>query len=87
MKDKRREKLKEVRRQNKTKEENQIKFVCSDCGTEELIPEGVVRTFDIYDDGDIAEPPRFRCENCGGSMVPEDYTGVDGIRYTIDDYR
>ncbi len=54
---------------------------------EELAPKEVVRTFDIYDDGDIAEPPRFQCENCGGSMVPEDFTGVDGVHYTINDYR
>lgn len=87
MKDRRRAKQKEARRQNKVKEEKQIKFICLDCEIEELILEGVVRTFDIYDDGDIAEPPRFRCENCGGSMVPEDYTGIDRIHYTIDDYR
>ena len=87
MKDRRRAKQKEARRQTKGKEEKQIKFICLDCEIEELILEGVVRTFDIYDDGDIAEPPRFRCENCGGSMVPEDYTGIDGIHYTIDDYR
>lgn len=87
MKDKRRAKLKEVRRQTKARKENQIKFICLDCGIEELIPEEVVRTFDIYDDGDIAEPPRFQCENCGGSMVPENYTGVDGVHYTINDYR
>ena len=87
MKDRRRAKQKEARRQTKVKEEKQIKFICLDCEIEELILEGVVRTFDIYDDGDIAEPPRFRCENCEGSMVPEDYTGVDGIHYTIDDYR
>jgi DNA-directed RNA polymerase subunit RPC12/RpoP len=87
MKDKRRARLKKVRRENKDKEERQIKYICLDCGMEELIPEGVVQTFDMYDDGDIAEPPRFQCENCGGSMVPEDYTGVDGVHYTINNYR
>ena len=54
---------------------------------EELIPEGVVETFDIYDDGDIVEPPRFRCESYIGPMVPEGYTGVDGVHCTINDYR
>lgn len=87
MKDKRRAKLKEERRQRKIKEEKQINFICLECNTEELIPEDVVRAFDINDDGDIEEPPRFRCENCGGSMVPEDYTGIDGIHYTIENYR
>lgn len=87
IRDKRRAKLKEQRRQSKIKEEKQVKFICLDCNIEEMIPEDVVITFDINDDGDIAEPPRFRCEKCGGSMVPEDYTGVDGIHYTIDDYR
>lgn len=87
MKDKRRAKLKAEKREKKDKEEKQIKFVCLDCGIEELIPEGVVQTFDICDEGDISEPPRFRCEECGGSMVPEDYTGVDGVHYTINNYR
>lgn len=87
MKDKRRAKVKEGRKQARVKEEKQIKYVCLDCGMEELIPEGVVQTFDIYDEGDISEPPRFRCEECGGSMVPEDYTGVDGVHYTINNYQ
>jgi len=87
IKDKRRAKIKREKRQIKIKNKKQIKYICLECNIEELIPEDIVRAFDINDDGDITEPPRFRCENCGGPMVPEDYTGVDGIHYTIDDYR
>ncbi|HHY78730.1 MAG TPA: hypothetical protein GX498_09565, partial [Clostridiales bacterium] len=71
----------------KEKVKREVKYICLECNTEELIPEDIVRIFDISDDGDIEEPPCFRCENCGVPMVPEDYTGVDGIHYTIDDYR
>ena len=37
--------------------------------------------FDIMDDGDIAEPPTFNCEKCGGIMKPKKYEGVHGITY------
>lgn len=84
MKDKRRAKLKAEKRQTKTHEEKQIKYICQDCGIEENIPKSVVMTFDVLDDGDIKEPPRFICEECGGPMVPEDYTGIDGVHYTIE---
>lgn len=71
----------------KIEKERQVKFICLECGTEENIPRNVVVELDELDDGDNSEPPRFQCENCGGPMIPEDYTGVAGIRYTFTSYK
>jgi predicted nucleic acid-binding Zn ribbon protein len=78
-KDKIRAKLKQKRRQEK--QNKIVKYICIDCGIEEDIPENVVKHFDIVDIGDISEPPRFSCEECGGEMRPIKYTSVHGIEY------
>lgn len=82
-KDKIRAKLKQKKRLEK--QNTAVKYVCLDCGIEEDIPESVVQHFDIVDTGDISEPPRFFCEECGGEMRPVKYTGVHGIQYNISD--
>ncbi|WP_139905282.1 hypothetical protein [Clostridium thermarum] len=83
VKDKQRAKLKAVKRKEKkqNKVNDGILYICTNCGTEELIPENIVQYFDIVDDGDINEPPTFSCESCGGIMRPAKYEGVHGITY------
>ena len=79
--------VKKVKRNNKKqfkKQEKQILFKCSGCGTEELIPENVVNYFDTFDDGDTSVPPRFTCEECCELMEPVEYEGVHGITYKIE---
>jgi hypothetical protein len=41
------------------------------------------------DEGDLAVPPQFSCEKCGGEMYPEYYEGegVYGQVYRIEDVR
>jgi DNA-directed RNA polymerase subunit M/transcription elongation factor TFIIS len=80
IKDKQRAKFKAENDKSKEAEKS-IQYVCTECGEEELIPEGVVEYFDIMDDGDIAEPPTFSCEKCGAIMKPKKYEGVHGITY------
>ena len=48
----------------------QVRYHCSQCNTHEDIPADVVNFFDVMDRGDPSVPPRFRCENCGGVMLP-----------------
>ena len=62
-----------------------IKYVCLNCKIEENIPADVVEQFDIMDDGDTSVPPRFSCESCGGEMYPEDYQGIHGEHYKLDE--
>ncbi len=45
-------------------------YHCIQCGVKEDIPQGVVDFFDEMDLGDPSVPPRFRCEKCGGVMLP-----------------
>jgi hypothetical protein len=40
------------------------------CQCKEDIPRDVVDFFHAMDPGDPDVPPRFRCENCGGVMLP-----------------
>jgi hypothetical protein len=40
------------------------------CQCKEDIPRDVVDFFDAMDPGDPCVPPRFRCESCGGVMLP-----------------
>ena len=77
---KRKKKSEVVESMPKGREKNpmQIKYICTDCGVEEMIPLNVVRTFDELDQSDINEPPQFDCENCGGLMRPERYISVFG---------
>ena len=58
-----------------------VRFICLQCNIEEDIPQEVVEYCDAMDDGDVAVPPRFSCENCGGEMIPKKYKGVHGINY------
>lgn len=48
---------------------------------------GVVRDFDMMDDGDPTVPPQFSCEKCGGETYPEYYRGVHGYEYSMTDVR
>ncbi len=82
-KDKQRARLKSKRDLEK-RENDSILFICAECSVEEMIPKSVVRQFDIMDDGDISEPPRFTCEKCNGLMYPQNYEGVHGITYSVD---
>lgn len=47
----------------------------------ENIPRDVVEQLDFMDGGDPMDPPRFRCEQCAGAMVPIYYQGLQGITY------
>lgn len=82
-KDKQRAKMK-ARKQAEKRKNSDILYICTECDEQELIPEDVVKHFDIMDNGDISEPPRFTCEKCGGLMYPEKYKGVHGITYSVD---
>lgn len=81
-KDKQRAKLKAKRDQEK-RAKNNINYICTECGIEELIPKSVVMEFDLMDGGDTSEPPRFTCEKCSGLMYPQNYEGVHGITYSV----
>jgi predicted RNA-binding Zn-ribbon protein involved in translation (DUF1610 family) len=48
----------------------QVSYVCPQCEIKEDIPADVVNLFDIIDPGDPSVSPRFRCEECGGAMLP-----------------
>ena len=48
----------------------QVSYRCCQCNTHEDIPADVVNFFDVMDPGDPSVPPRFRCEKCGGEMLP-----------------
>ena len=75
-------KIRERKQKEKEKEmPDGILYVCTECKTQEYIPEDVVIHFDLMDDGDINEPPTFSCENCGAIMRPKKYEGVHGITY------
>lgn len=82
-KDKQRAKLK-AKRELEKRENDSILYICSECSEKEMIPKSVVTQFDIMDDGDISEPPRFTCEKCNGLMYPQEYEGVHGITYSVD---
>lgn len=47
----------------------------------ENIPRDVVEQLDFMDGGDPMDPPRFRCEQCAGEMVPVYYQSLQGITY------
>ena len=83
-KDKIRAKIR-AKKQLEKKEKENILYICTECKEKELIPENVVMQFDIMDDGDTSEPPRFTCEKCGGLMYPEKYEGVHGITYCVEE--
>lgn len=82
-KDKIRAKIK-AKKQLEKKEKNNVLYICTECEKKELIPKNVVMQFDIMDNGDTSEPPRFTCEKCGGLMYPQKYEGVHGITYCVD---
>ena len=48
----------------------QVSYRCCQCNRHEDIPADVVNFFDVMDPGDPSVPPRFRCEKCGGEMLP-----------------
>jgi hypothetical protein len=64
-----------------------VNYVCLQCNEEEKIPLGVVKQFDMMDDGDPTVPPQFACAKCGGGMYPEYYKGIHGFEYKISDMR
>lgn len=67
------------------KYEGDVLYICTQCGERELIPEEVVMHFDLMDQGDISEPPRFTCEKCGGIMNPKIYEGIHNVTYTFEE--
>jgi hypothetical protein len=83
MKDKRRAKLKALRKAEKKKEKENVNFRCVECGLEEMIPREVVEEFDLIDGGDLSVPPRFNCTQCPGQMEPIYYKSVHGITYEL----
>lgn len=58
-----------------------VEFICRICKVTENIPRDVVEQLDFMDGGDPMDPPRFRCEQCAGAMVPVYYQGLQGITY------
>ncbi|EQB88361.1 hypothetical protein J2Z44_004296 [Clostridium punense] len=89
VKDKQRAKLKAKKKsqvlQELRKNEDDVLYICTECGEQELIPEEVVMHFDLLDQGDIGEPPAFYCEKCSGIMKPKFYEGVHNITYTYEE--
>jgi len=79
--DKRRAKLKAVRRETREKEKSQVLYRCLGCGREENIPREVVEGYDSNDFGDLSVPPRFSCTECLEQMEPVFYKSVHGITY------
>jgi len=45
----------------------------------------VVQDFDAMDDGDLAVPPMFACQECGGEMYHGYYKGIHGEEYKLSD--
>lgn len=61
-----------------------VRYKCTKCKTEEDIPIAVVIQFDLMDTSNIEEPPCFNCEKCGAVMRPLFYEGVHGRVYKWD---
>lgn len=57
------------------KQHPHVKYICSKCHAEELIPQNVIDYFDAVDpERKLVGPPSFRCEKCGYPyMLPEHY--------------
>ena len=51
------------------------------------MPKEVVDEFDLWDEGDLSDAPRFTCENCGGEMYPEYYKSTHGVEYKLSEYQ
>lgn len=68
----------------KTEHDPMVRFRCTSCNFEELIPKSVVDFFDIMDGGDPSFPPRFDCQSCvKGKMQPVHYVNHDGVEYNL----
>lgn len=57
-----------------------IEYICPKCKIKENIPTEVVEMLDKADSFgvDTNYPPRFKCQNCPGKMVPIYYISVHG---------
>lgn len=75
--------LKERRLIMKSKNPQEIEFICPNCKTKERIPTYIVEMLDASDqiNVDTSLPPRFDCECCNGKMEPIYYVGVKGKIY------
>ena len=60
---------------SRTMSEKTVNYICTQCKTEELIPQSVIDFFNSVDPDPLFDrPPSFRCEKCGHPyMVPKDY--------------
>lgn len=56
-------------------------------GIKESIPKEVVDEFDLCDEGDLSDAPRFTCQNCGGEMYSEYYKSTHDVEYKLSDYQ
>lgn len=75
---KRKKKVEAVQQGKKGRNSSMIRYICTNCESEEEIPLDVVKTFDEMDQSNINEPPQFDCESCGGLMRPERYVSIFG---------
>ena len=78
---------KKVMKQFASTGKNSVNYICLQCGIKESIPKEVVDEFDLWDEGDLSDAPRFTCQNCGGEMYPEYYKSTHGVEYKLSDYQ
>lgn len=66
---------------------NSVNYICLQCGIKESIPKEVVDEFDLWDEDDLSDAPRFTCQNCGGEMYSEYYKSTHDVEYKLSDYQ
>ena len=65
-----------LRRQLLMQQQKTIKYICSKCHAEELIPQEVIDYFDSIDlERALVGPPSFQCERCSYPyMLPKQHS-------------
>lgn len=64
-----------------------INYIYHNCKSEENIPKDIVTQFDLMDEGNPMDPPRFSCERCGQEMVHLHYESLTGTTHNNRDLK
>jgi len=64
-----------------------VTFICVKCGEIDYLRMNIVMQLDAMDDRKKVAPPHVRCKVCNHLMIPEKYTGINGVTYTFEEYK
>lgn len=67
-----------VAAKRKEKQENAIRYQCTECGVCEDVPKSVIDLLDVFEDGDL---PEFKCKQCKGIMEPTEKEEFKDVIY------